>query len=74
MSFDRVDEEGTTTLKWTCNECGSSAEFDGDGFLEAWSWLKARRWAAMKLDHEMWWHWCPKCRRTGKQILDARPK
>jgi hypothetical protein len=65
MSFDRVDEEGTTTLKWRCDEgCGSTAEFDSDDFFSCWSKLKAQRWTAERDRNGEWLHTCPGCRKT----------
>jgi hypothetical protein len=67
--------EGSTILRWQCDEgCGSVAEFDGGDFMTCWYRLRAMRWQAMRIDSEGWHHICPKCRRTGQQILDARPK
>jgi hypothetical protein len=65
-------EEIEGVLRWKCDHCPASAEFDGADFREAWYRLKDRGWAAMSLGDGGWTHWCPKCRRGvgGKSVLD----
>jgi hypothetical protein len=66
MSFNEYED----CFVWACDgdNCERRAMFPPDSFWSALRELKSRGWLVDR-GKDGWWHYCPRCRKTGAEVL-----